>query len=392
MQNEDDQPNQSAWLVSPRVDRNVDRVGSVVQRYLEEEARRRAQFARTTGIVTSVMEQIRPYQSVVDGLNVVHRLHGQIARSVHVAGVDSIGRQLAAAHDGFFESMKLAGSFAALASARASMKALEAFTPWEMGRGDRLVDQVNRGNAAILSAFKVASLPEFDKVRAYAEAVRGQDLTLREHLDYLTHLGVSADLDGGEEERDDSWIEEGPAVGGSGIRFGDQVKAIVIEGGQSSDQSWWSSRPAIDRLNTILTILSILLGILALAIDEGLSDEQAQTLVESAQATRAAVEHLARLEGELASRQESDNRYDSLIAASLSEIDRRLAGRPCQARVATSMRGYGPQGEISHRVEPGQLALCLGHQGKWIEVVYEAEDGEVKGWVLKKHFQLARAR
>ena len=118
---------------------------------------------------------------------------------------------------------------------------------------------------------------------------------------------------------------------------------------------------------------------------QGFTNEQAKATTDSLASITDALTKMAAAEQLLP----HDQRHDALITAGLAEYENRMAGRPCQVLAATSVRGQGPNGAISSLIQPGQLALCTDHQGKWIEVIYDDGQFEVSGWALKKHFRLS---
>ncbi|MBB4730466.1 hypothetical protein [Xanthomonas arboricola] len=180
------------------------------------------------------------------------------------------------------------------------------------------------------------------------------------------------------------------------VHIGDEVTPPAYGLVAPADLGWWAKLPQAERLAIIFFLITCLMQLPGFikdsrelfGEDNAPSKAQLEDLLELSRAQHHTLERIAVLEQLTAEQSAESTRNQALIAQSLKLIARQMAGLPCEVRQATPLRTLTPDGKILARMAPEQRVLCLDHQGKWLEVIYEGPNGEeIRGWALKKHLR-----
>ncbi len=233
------------------------------------------------------------------------------------------------------------------------------------------------------------------QINAAATALRGSSLSVQETLHQLFAVPDLAPV------VVNSDAIELATTASAELHIGDKVMASIYGPVAPSDLGWWAKLSQAERFTIILCLIGCLMQLPGFikdsrelfGEDNAPSKDQFEDLLEISRAQHHTLERIAALE-QLSTEQSAESaRNQALIAQSLKLMARQMAGLPCEVHQATSLRALTSDGNILARMVPGQRVLCLDHQGKWLEVIYQGPDGEdIRGWALKKHLRWEEAR
>lgn len=243
---------------------------------------------------------------------------------------------------------------------------------------------------------KVAAYPTFEigQLDFHAQVLSSPSFQIQEAVRYAFELAA---LSNGDDADPEGAIA--PNQGASELRISDSVTATLHAPLAVQEASWWSGLSHDARTTILITVIFNLIswslqlpGTVKdtrdlMGLDADQASAQIQTIAEVKLSSQRTLERLAELELQTAKQHTESSHNQELIARSLQLFVRELPGRVCKVRNATPLRELRPGGEVMLHL-PAQLpVLCIAHEGKWLEVIYDGPDGKLRGWVLKKHLQ-----
>lgn len=241
------------------------------------------------------------------------------------------------------------------------------------------------------------------KFAGFVQAMTMPSASLQEQVERISQL-LGEPIDGGRPPPDDPSVE---AINASaGLLIGDEVVAHVYRRADPyRDAQWWASLSHDAKIQiwvTIVLALILLLPQIPGYINdyrewrdgpETMTKEQGKQVIAATQATKATLADLVALERQSAARNANFQRESIALQRQSAMLLDPLVGRICEVSIATSVRELGPQRKVIHSLNPGDLVLCMAHEGKWLQVAFDESDGErVDGWVRKKHISSDDAR
>ncbi|NIJ78580.1 hypothetical protein FHT08_003714 [Xanthomonas campestris] len=223
------------------------------------------------------------------------------------------------------------------------------------------------------------------------ESLKFPTASLQAYAKAMSNLwdgSASGDVGGGYAEESEV-LTPGPA----GLTVRDEATATLHRSVVADASELWATLPAESRLLIILAVIQLLMALPGaykdsrdlLREDTATTNTQVQTLIDLTRSNQLALRQLAELELQTSKTHADSARNQALIAEGLRFFTSKSAGRPCQIVVATSLRAVEPGRAVKHKALPGQIALCLEHKGRWLEIMYDGPEGPVHGLVLKKH-------
>lgn len=253
-------------------------------------------------------------------------------------------------------------------------------------RSERLVNDLAVDPAEFL---RLIQRPD-EQLAAFIAATRDPTASIQESLRRMFETSVFVSFDSDEEG-----VSQLEAQNTARVGLSDAVTATVYTPVVTDEYGWWAKLTPEIRLTIIIAVITFLMQLPGtikdardlLVADDNSTEAKIQTLIDVSRSSQRTLERLADLEQKTAKLHEDSSRNQALIEASLQSYSTNSVGHPCRIVVGTSVRDQEPEGRVKGRASAGQLALCLDHRGRWLEIAYDAPGGVIEGWVLKKHTQ-----
>lgn len=232
---------------------------------------------------------------------------------------------------------------------------------------------------------------------SFVQAMTTPATSLQDRVDQIKQLLAEPIGEDGYRPSDEQGRQEINAH--TGLRIGDEAIAHVIRHpDHERDAQWWASLSHDAKFQTwvsiMLAIILLLPQIPGYINDyrewrdgsDSMSNEQGQHLMAAVNASKATLAELHALQRESAARDAAFQRESIALRRHSAMLMDSLVGQPCEVLVATSVRALDHPKRVIRRLAPGDLVLCMAHEGKWLHIAFDDDDGRrVEGWARKKH-------
>lgn len=245
-----------------------------------------------------------------------------------------------------------------------------------------------------------ADLEPYNRFARIAQMIASPMANLQEQAEQINRLfGVDAATD---DSRAGGMHTTDAPKESAGVVLGDMAVAHVLEDANTIRLGQlWASLSNDAKFGVWVTILLALISALTQIPSyindyrelrdgsDGLTQDQGRQLVMEMQTAKAALAKVMAAQQQAADRDAQYQRESLALQRESRMLLESMVGQPCEVLTATSVRELGRVGQSKRqldRLEPGDMVLCMGHQGKWLQVAYDGKDGiRIYGYVRKKH-------